>query len=271
VNHAPVTSSRPRTGNLRFQAAVRDADLGRGAAPLKAVLFALASAAGKDGTCYPSLTTLAVWSGLSARRTSSTLAEARERGLVSAVGTRRGPNGQETTLHRLNVEAIEALARRRKGTDGASWVNPLTTDGASVPAHEGTDGASGRPLTERPKGTDGASDKDTSEETNEETTRKRVRGVRSPSEPIHLPDDLRTPELEAAWSAWLAHLTERRKPLTGPQAERAFARLRSAPAHERTLMVLAAVEGGWTRIFPLNKTAGTSPPGNRRAFKGAQT
>jgi hypothetical protein len=248
VNRGPAHSPKSLTGTLRFSVAVREADLGPRAAPVKVILFALASAADeKSALCYPGGARLAKWTGLSLRRVRSGVRRLKALGAISLAGRKRAADGKFTNLYRLEVERLEALAYSRNGGDGMSPGLVLGSDGLSPQA-----------VTERHPGGDGASPKHTIEHTKEHTTRKRVRGAEPEWEPIPLSADLFTPELDRAWGNWQTHLREKGKALTSMQARQQLDELRRLPAHERVAVLERAVSAGWARFFPLNKPDGGS-------------
>jgi hypothetical protein len=268
VDHNAFQTPKLLTGTLRVSVAVRKARLGNGAASIKAVLFAMASAANKDDfTLYASAKTVGEWSGLSERSAVPTLAKLRAMKLISLIGVKVVPSGQSVNLYRIEVERIEALGLCRVRDEGASPLATGTPEDTSGLASQGPEGASGPGMKLLPNRGEGASVKHTSEHTKEHPTPPgRASGTDGP---IALPEDLLTPELLRVWENWQSHLREKNRALRPTQALQQLEDVRRLPVDERVRVLEQAIGAGWTRLFPLPPTA--ARPVRKPAFKGAQT
>jgi hypothetical protein len=85
-----------------------------------------------------------------------------------------------------------------------------------------------------------------------------------------LPEALRTEQFKAAWSSYLAHRKEQKKPLTATAANAAIKKLEGW-GHDRAVAALmTTVEHGWTGIFEskdgTGRTTRTMPTGPGQVF-----
>lgn len=210
----------------------------------KFVLVVLANYADADNCCYPSVECLCQNTGQNRKTILDGLKFLRDHGLIVDTSQRVGRTGNVIVYKLLGGENLTVpktgLLEGQTVPETGQFETVPKTDGNS-PVFSSNSPKNGRKQSQK-------RDTDT-KGTLKSTRKKTLKEIDGVNGVPHLPKELSTPMTEKAWSEFVAHRQQIKKPMTPLAAEKIFGKLAEWKEHKWVQAVDDAIERRWAGIF----------------------